>query len=175
MTKAVLRKCSGRSVLPPGLTGDLPKLDSKRSHPDDKDVSSIPGKDPMRYRSTKKVPKKPGRKALTSEPLSKRKAQNRAAQCAFRERKHTYLKDLEGKNFPQTTSGIFGITHKATKYTDRKLQIASEGRKCLLQHFWHLQKLFAAKVGPATPCRTSKLRTRTEFKTNNNSEPFCKG
>ncbi|KAI5455797.1 hypothetical protein BGZ63DRAFT_429661 [Mariannaea sp. PMI_226] len=81
----------------PGLTGDLPKLDSKRSHPDDKDVSSIPGKDPMRYNSTKKVPKKPGRKALTLEPLSKRKAQNRAAQRAFRERKQRYLKDLEAK------------------------------------------------------------------------------
>ncbi|KAJ5505158.1 bZIP transcription factor bZIP-1 [Penicillium fimorum] len=39
--------------------------------------------------------KKPGRKPLTSEPTTKRKAQNRAAQRAFRERKEKHLKDLE--------------------------------------------------------------------------------
>lgn len=41
--------------------------------------------------------KRPGRKPLTSEPTSKRKAQNRAAQRAFRERKEKHLKDLEQK------------------------------------------------------------------------------
>src|SRR5690606_215643 len=41
--------------------------------------------------------KKPGRKPLTSEPTSKRKAQNRAAQRAFRERKEKHLRDLEQK------------------------------------------------------------------------------
>ncbi|KAI9759566.1 MAG: hypothetical protein M4579_002232 [Chaenotheca gracillima] len=44
-----------------------------------------------------KVARKPGRKPLTSEPTSKRKAQNRAAQRAFRERKEKHLKDLEVK------------------------------------------------------------------------------
>ncbi|OAL36636.1 hypothetical protein AYO20_03968 [Fonsecaea nubica] len=44
-----------------------------------------------------KTAKKPGRKPLTSEPTSKRKAQNRAAQRAFRERKEKHLKDLETK------------------------------------------------------------------------------
>ncbi|KAI5291898.1 DNA-binding transcription factor yap1 [Ascosphaera aggregata] len=43
------------------------------------------------------TPKKPGRKPLTTEPTSKRKAQNRAAQRAFRERKEKHLKDLESK------------------------------------------------------------------------------
>ncbi|KAI9682398.1 MAG: DNA-binding transcription factor yap1 [Caeruleum heppii] len=41
--------------------------------------------------------RKPGRKPLTSEPTTKRKAQNRAAQRAFRERKEKHLKDLEIK------------------------------------------------------------------------------
>ncbi|KAI9894485.1 MAG: DNA-binding transcription factor yap1 [Vezdaea aestivalis] len=41
--------------------------------------------------------KKPGRRPLTSEPTTKRKAQNRAAQRAFRERKEKHLKDLEDK------------------------------------------------------------------------------
>ncbi|KAL9050708.1 MAG: hypothetical protein Q9162_006482 [Coniocarpon cinnabarinum] len=44
-----------------------------------------------------KEAKKPGRKLLTSEPTTKRKAQNRAAQRAFRERKEKHLKDLETK------------------------------------------------------------------------------
>ncbi|KAI5464632.1 AP-1-like protein [Mariannaea sp. PMI_226] len=88
----------------PKLIGDLPdaaRPDSadgespeKRSHPDDEDDSSTPGKDPKRRESTEKVPKKPGRKPLTSEPSS---AQNRAAQRAFRERKERHLKDLETK------------------------------------------------------------------------------
>lgn len=69
----------------------------KRSHPDDEDDEDSPGNDPKRRESTEKVPKKPGRKPLTSEPSSKRKAQNRAAQRAFRERKERHLKDLETK------------------------------------------------------------------------------
>ncbi|CAK7205532.1 DNA-binding transcription factor yap1 [Sporothrix eucalyptigena] len=67
----------------------------KRSHPDDEDDEE--GGSAKRHESTEKVPKKPGRKPLTSEPSSKRKAQNRAAQRAFRERKEKHLKDLETK------------------------------------------------------------------------------
>lgn len=40
-------------------------------------------------------PKRAGRKLDTKEPESKRRAQNRAAQRAFRERKERHLKDLE--------------------------------------------------------------------------------
>ncbi|KAJ1959731.1 DNA-binding transcription factor yap1 [Dispira parvispora] len=39
--------------------------------------------------------KKPGRKMLTTEAVSKRTAQNRAAQRAFRERKQRYTEELE--------------------------------------------------------------------------------
>lgn len=44
-----------------------------------------------------KKPRKPGRKPETTIPASKRKAQNRAAQRAFRERKEKHLRDLETK------------------------------------------------------------------------------
>ncbi|KAN0066509.1 hypothetical protein ACQY0O_000603 [Thecaphora frezii] len=40
---------------------------------------------------------KPGRKPSETEPPTKRKAQNRASQRAFRERKQMYLADLEAK------------------------------------------------------------------------------
>ncbi|KAM5346618.1 hypothetical protein ACJ41O_009623 [Fusarium nematophilum] len=95
----------------PSMIGDIPSAaaatansDStdndtpeKRSHPDDEDEEESPGNDPKRRESSEKIPKKPGRKPLTSEPSSKRKAQNRAAQRAFRERKEKHLKDLETK------------------------------------------------------------------------------
>ncbi|KAH7312389.1 transcription factor PAP1-domain-containing protein [Stachybotrys elegans] len=92
----------------PRMIGDVPGTSSsgspekdspdnetseKRSHPDDDDEDGAGGNDPKRQ---DKVPKKPGRKPLTSEPSS-RKAQNRAAQRAFRERKEKHLKDLETK------------------------------------------------------------------------------
>lgn len=109
------------------MIGDVPgtvRTDStenesneKRSHPDDEEGDASPGNDSKRRESTDKAPKKPGRKPLTSEPTSvspvadnvwlgatsnvsasqKRKAQNRAAQRAFRERKEKHLKDLETK------------------------------------------------------------------------------
>lgn len=81
-----------------GIKSESPENDTheKRSHPDDEEDESAENGS-KRRESTDKVPKKPGRKPLTSEPSSKRKAQNRAAQRAFRERKEQHLKDLETK------------------------------------------------------------------------------
>lgn len=45
----------------------------------------------------KKAHTKPGRKPIETEPKSKRTAQNRAAQRAYRERKERKMKDLEDK------------------------------------------------------------------------------
>ncbi|KFA62979.1 hypothetical protein S40285_06845 [Stachybotrys chlorohalonatus IBT 40285] len=91
----------------PRMIGDVPGTEAsdspeneasdKRSHPDDEDDEDSPGNEAKRHGSSDKIPKKPGRKPLTSEPSSKRKAQNRAAQRAFRERKERHLKDLETK------------------------------------------------------------------------------
>lgn len=91
------------------MIGDLPgtgKDTSKTGSPENEnsDKRSLPEEDEdkeegggKRRESEGKVPKKPGRKPLTNEPSSKRKAQNRAAQRAFRERKEQHLKDLENK------------------------------------------------------------------------------
>ncbi|CZS97441.1 related to AP1-like transcription factor [Rhynchosporium agropyri] len=85
------------------MIGNLPGSSSdgdnenndKRSHPEvDGEEEDGGGK---RREGDDKTAKKPGRKPLTSEPTSKRKAQNRAAQRAFRERKEKHLKDLETK------------------------------------------------------------------------------
>ncbi|KAI9925250.1 hypothetical protein ASPWEDRAFT_32453 [Aspergillus wentii DTO 134E9] len=80
------------------LIGDLPggeyEPGDKRKDIDG-DENEESGK--KRRESDDKAAKKPGRKPLTSEPTSKRKAQNRAAQRAFRERKEKHLKDLETK------------------------------------------------------------------------------
>ncbi|KAI1380166.1 PAP1-domain-containing protein [Hypoxylon crocopeplum] len=76
-----------------------PENDSpdKRGHPDDDEDDELDEGGGKRRESEGKVPKKPGRKPLMNEPSSKRKAQNRAAQRAFRERKEKHLKDLETK------------------------------------------------------------------------------
>ncbi|KAK8014485.1 hypothetical protein PG990_007781 [Apiospora arundinis] len=87
----------------PGDSNDSSKATSpendsaeKRSYPDEDDGDREENGN-KRRESEGKVPKKPGRKPLTNEPSSKRKAQNRAAQRAFRERKEQHLKDLETK------------------------------------------------------------------------------
>ncbi|KAF5101835.1 hypothetical protein D0Z00_000697 [Geotrichum galactomycetum] len=59
-------------------------------------ASIVPG-DEKASKVAKPAPKKAGRKADPVEPANKRKAQNRAAQRAFRERKEKHLKDLEDK------------------------------------------------------------------------------
>ncbi|QKX59560.1 uncharacterized protein TRUGW13939_06696 [Talaromyces rugulosus] len=84
------------------LIGDLPGWDShelgdKRKSIGESDADFDNGKKRRGSDDKDKASKKPGRKPLTSEPTTKRKAQNRAAQRAFRERKEKHLKDLETK------------------------------------------------------------------------------
>ena len=83
------------------MIGDIPdKSDSQELHDKRKSIDGDDDEDEgggKRREGNDKTAKKPGRKPLTSEPTSKRKAQNRAAQRAFRERKEQHLKDLETK------------------------------------------------------------------------------
>jgi AP-1-like transcription factor len=95
-----------------GNEGDYDMHDKRKSPEDDNEDKDE--NEAKRTAPDEKVAKKPGRKPLTSEPTSvsccvytssgafltrvqKRKAQNRAAQRAFRERKEKHLKDLETK------------------------------------------------------------------------------
>ncbi|TKX24834.1 transcription factor-like protein 11 [Elsinoe australis] len=73
---------------------DVKEIHDKRKMSEDEDDDNG---DAKRGEGEDKQPKKPGRKPLTSEPTTKRKAQNRAAQRAFRDRKERHLKDLETK------------------------------------------------------------------------------
>ncbi|PLB39672.1 putative bZIP transcription factor AP-1/Yap1 [Aspergillus candidus] len=82
------------------LIGDLPGSlppDEVESGEKRKDLSDDEAEESGKKRRESEGARKPGRKPLTSEPTSKRKAQNRAAQRAFRERKEKHLKDLETK------------------------------------------------------------------------------
>lgn len=108
------------------MIGGLPETDEgaaeqheKRKNPEDEDDAEA-GDAKRQETGTEKGAKKPGRKPLTSEPTTvsilsrarlqsadhsqKRKAQNRAAQRAFRERKEAHLKDLETKVSEMTKS-----------------------------------------------------------------------
>ncbi|KAL8671153.1 MAG: hypothetical protein Q9168_004330 [Polycauliona sp. 1 TL-2023] len=80
--------------LPPGPDHESDIHDKRKNDHDDDDED---GQNKRREGNEKNI-KKPGRKPLNnSEPTTKRKAQNRAAQRAFRERKERHLKDLETK------------------------------------------------------------------------------
>ncbi|KAM5450653.1 DNA-binding transcription factor yap1 [Microsporum audouinii] len=85
------------------LIGDLPSVETAEQQPEHREKrKSLDGQEgadtgKKRKENEEKVAKKPGRKPLTSEPTTKRKAQNRAAQRAFRDRKEKHLKDLETK------------------------------------------------------------------------------
>ncbi|KAI5949461.1 CAP1 [Candida theae] len=63
------------------------------------DVMSYSPDTPGEYEESdqKKLHTKPGRKPIETEPKSKRTAQNRAAQRAYRERKERKMKELEDK------------------------------------------------------------------------------
>ncbi|PUU75379.1 transcription factor PAP1-domain-containing protein [Tuber borchii] len=94
------KNMDGYAGTPPSASNSGGEKDGeKRKNPPETDDGS-PSADPHDAepkRRDDKTAKKPGRKPLTSEPTSKRKAQNRAAQRAFRERKEKHLKDLEQK------------------------------------------------------------------------------
>ena len=100
----------------PGTSGneeDTELHEKRKGHGEDQDDED--GGGGKRREGEERTAKKPGRKPLTSEPtsvsfqsthhhsdleltnLQKRKAQNRAAQRAFRERKERHLKELENK------------------------------------------------------------------------------
>lgn len=83
--------------LPGGFPSDDPEVGEKRKDLEGRSDNENEDSGKKRRESDDKTAKKPGRKPLTSEPTSKRKAQNRAAQRAFRERKEKHLKDLETK------------------------------------------------------------------------------
>ncbi|KAL1899363.1 DNA-binding transcription factor yap1 [Ceratocystis pirilliformis] len=84
-----------------GIVSSPSRTAEKRTRPDelDEDAGTTQGSSNKKREGKKpeKIPKKPGRKPLTEEPTTKRKAQNRAAQRAFRERKEKHVHDLEIK------------------------------------------------------------------------------
>ena len=61
---------------------------------------------------------KPGRKPADATPMSKRMAQNRASQRAFRERRHAYITELE---------------EKVTQYREREVEANVQMQRIALQ------------------------------------------
>ncbi|RDA88048.1 hypothetical protein CP532_5294 [Ophiocordyceps camponoti-leonardi (nom. inval.)] len=114
---------------PATVKSDSTEADSseKRNHPDDDDEAA--GNDSKRHEGSEKAPKKPGRKPLTSEPTSKRKAQNRAAQRAFRERKEKHLQDLETKVHELEKAS------EAANHENSKLRLQIDGITAELNHY----------------------------------------
>ncbi|KAL7622362.1 DNA-binding transcription factor yap1 [Parahypoxylon ruwenzoriense] len=115
----------------------------KRSHPDDDEEDDVEEGGGKRRESEGKVPKKPGRKPLTNEPSSKRKAQNRAAQRAFRERKEKHLKDLETK--------VEELEKVSTATNDENNQLRVQIEKLTMELNEYKKKLTLMNTARPTP------------------------
>jgi len=112
-----------------------PESSDKRSHPDDDEEGNAEEGGGKRRESESKTQKKAGRKPLTNEPTSKRKAQNRAAQRAFRERKEKHLLDLETKveELEKTSTTVTAENAQLKAQIDKLTVELSEYKKRLTQ------------------------------------------
>ncbi|KAI1121266.1 PAP1-domain-containing protein [Nemania abortiva] len=122
----------------------------KRSHPDEDDDDE-PESGAKRRESEGKVAKKPGRKPLTNEPSSKRKAQNRAAQRAFRERKEKHLKDLETK--------VEELEKASNATNDENTQLRSQIEKLTVELEQYKKKLSVVTSRSRSSTGTSRHST----------------
>ncbi|KAF2091651.1 AP1-like transcription factor-like protein [Saccharata proteae CBS 121410] len=135
--------------------GETDSGDKRKSPEDAGDEEEGGGK---RREGEDKTAKKPGRKPLTSEPTTKRKAQNRAAQRAFRERKEKHLKDLETKvNELEKASDAANHENGLLRAQVERLQTElREYRKRL-----SLNSTSAARTGPTTAGFSSLVAQNT--------------
>ncbi|KAL9102306.1 MAG: hypothetical protein Q9163_002524 [Psora crenata] len=101
-----------------------------------------------------KTAKKPGRKPLTAEPTTKRKAQNRAAQRAFRERKERHLKDLE------TKVDDLEKASEATNHENGRLRAQVEKLNMELKEYRKRLSLNSTVAGHSPPSAAPQGRAR---------------
>ncbi|TID22750.1 sequence-specific DNA binding [Venturia nashicola] len=110
-------------------------------------MSAGPSTGPMTSSIAVPARPKPGRKAATDEPDNKRKAQNRAAQRAFRERKTNVQKDLELQNnalrvtndqlLAELTSLRAQAEHDRNRLTELENELVGvKGRECDYKANW---------------------------------------
>ena len=152
-------------------------IHDKRKHADDAEGDS------KRREGDDKTSKKPGRKPLTSEPTTvrssaerpltqltgrafssqKRKAQNRAAQRAFRERKEKHLKDLEVK---------VADLEKASESANHENGLLRAQVTRLQEELKEYRKRMSANRRPSasSPAGSSTLFSRPSDSMNNNKD-----
>lgn len=104
-------------------------------------------------KAVKPPPKKAGRKADPVEPANKRKAQNRAAQRAFRERKEKHLKDLEDR--------ISELESESRTATDENEFLRQQVKR--LQNELHHYRTARALPSPASSISPSSGKFTFEF------------
>lgn len=153
------------------LFGDLPTLPNgdntehhdkrKKSSDDDGGEEEGTGK---RRESGEKSGRKPGRKPITGEPTTKRKAQNRAAQRAFRERKERHLKDLETKVEDLEKAS------EATNHENGRLRAEVERLNTEVKEYRHRMSL-TAPVSRSPP--TTSPASYNSYQSNNNDFMFA--
>ncbi|KAI5370787.1 Putative basic-leucine zipper domain, transcription factor PAP1, Yap1 redox domain superfamily [Septoria linicola] len=127
----------------------------KRKNPDDGADTPEPDSKRQEMNDGEKAAKKPGRKPLTNEPTTKRKAQNRAAQRAFRERKEKHLKDLEEKVTSLTK------TTEADKHENGMLKAQVERLQMELREYRKRLSLNSGSVRSSPPLNPMNSQQRS--------------
>lgn len=121
--------------------------DTKRSY------SQVAGETPQ---PEEKKHLKPGRKPIETEPKSKRTAQNRAAQRAYRERKERKMKELEEK-----VAHLEDVNVKAATETDLLKAQIDLLKKELARHRGHLDFLDLELPTLVPPIKESVVAPKT--------------
>ncbi|MCJ1313580.1 DNA-binding transcription factor yap1 [Agyrium rufum] len=138
---------------------DNEQHDKRKSPEDDLDDDEEEEGGGKRREGEDKTSKKPGRKPMTSEPTSKRKAQNRAAQRAFRERKERHLKELETK---------VDDLEKASESANHENGILRAQVNRLQDEVKEYRKRLTASTGGLNRSPSQTMSSKTNYDLNNN-------
>lgn len=149
----------------PGASNDEEgDLHDKRKSPEEEEDEESGHK---RREGEDKSAKKPGRKPLTGEPTTKRKAQNRAAQRAFRERKERHLKELE------TKVDDLEKASESTNHENGRLRAQVDRLNNELKEYKKRLSLNGSGLGRSPPSAAASLQSRKSWNTNQNDFQFA--
>lgn len=102
---------------------------------------------------------KPGRKLSTNVPMTKRKAQNRASQRAFRERKHAYVLELQQKVAQFEAREIEAnvqMQHLALQYRQEADTLREENARLTAKYQELSEQMRSLQLALATQSETSR-------------------
>ncbi|PSN74342.1 hypothetical protein BS50DRAFT_13811 [Corynespora cassiicola Philippines] len=116
------RPPSSRAIVPSNITPRVP-ITTASSPTNDYSIASPVGSGPTSASYVVPPRPKPGRKPATDEPASKRKAQNRESQRAFRARKAAKLTEMQAQVESATSKHKQELEQRLAEINERQIRI----------------------------------------------------